>query len=109
MLVAESTGAYDPSNYGFTDILRDLGNKSLGMSVKPRLEGSQATIDPAIVILLNDHAVKLPSKYLCLYPKTWTALNFGQRRFFLQWTAVNSTKRHITGQITENKRLSSQL
>lgn len=40
MLVAESTGAYDPSNYGFTDILRDLGNKSLGMSVKPRLEGS---------------------------------------------------------------------
>lgn len=40
MLVGESTGAYDPSNYGFTDILRDLGNKSLGMSVKPRLEGS---------------------------------------------------------------------
>lgn len=39
MFVAESNGAYDPSNYGFTDIPRDLGNKSLGMSVKPWLEG----------------------------------------------------------------------
>lgn len=40
-------------------------------------------IETVTIILLNYHAVKLPSLYLFLCQSAWTAVNRGQRRFFL--------------------------
>lgn len=45
--------------------------------------------DLLLLFLLNPHASKIPSKYLCLYPQTLAALNFGQVSIFLQWTEVS--------------------
>lgn len=54
------------------------------LAKSPWLEG---VIDPRIetvsIILLNCHAVKLPSLYLFLCQSAWAALSRGQRRFFL--------------------------
>lgn len=36
------------------------------------------------IVWQNGHGVKLHSKYLCLYPWFYAALNFVQRNFFLQ-------------------------
>lgn len=36
------------------------------------------------IVCQNGHDVKLHSKYLCLYPWFYAALNFVQRNFFLQ-------------------------
>lgn len=61
--------------------------------------------EPAVVILLDGHVIKLPSKYLFI-PIDWDALSLGQRSFLLQWTMVSSEP--IISQIAENKRPDAQ-
>lgn len=40
--------------------------------------------------VLNSNMIKLPSKYLYLYPQTCAAPNLSQRSFLLQWYVVNA-------------------
>lgn len=40
--------------------------------------------------MLNTHAVKLPSKHLCLCPQICVSLNFGQKCIFSQWEMLNA-------------------
>jgi hypothetical protein len=61
----------------------------------------------AIVILLNAHLVKLPSKPLCLYPEPQTAVNLRQGSFLSQ--QQTSTQRCRAGPGAENTRLYSAL
>lgn len=42
-----------------------------------------------IIILLDRHSVKLPSKYFSLYPQISAVLRRHQRSFFLYWSMVN--------------------
>lgn len=58
-----------------------------GLNVARILESGQtprtwSEIEATIVILLTEYVVKMTSIYLCLYPHTYAALNFGQRSFF---------------------------
>lgn len=55
------------------------------------------------LVLLNGHGVviKLPSTYLYLFPYSRTAVNIGQRCFFLQ-LAVTTVKTY-TGKRTKSK------
>lgn len=68
------------------------------------------------VILLYGHVVKLPSEHVCIYiyiyipiyiytymcMYIYAALNFGQKRFFVQWSIVNS-ETHNSAQSAEKK------
>lgn len=42
------------------------------------------------IVQLNEHCVKLPSKYLCLYHQIGATVNIGQKSQFLQWSTVNA-------------------
>lgn len=46
------------------------------------------------VALLNVHAVKLHSKYLCLYLYISASLGLGQRMSFCSWKQLVTTKAH---------------
>lgn len=43
---------------------------------------------PTVAIFLNGHVVKLPAKYLRLYPQPGAVPSLSQRRFLLQWGAL---------------------
>lgn len=43
-----------------------------------------------LVLTINDHAMRLHSKYLCLYQQVSVALNLGQKNFFVKLLVVNS-------------------
>ena len=63
-------------------------------------------VEPAVDTLLNDLAVKLSSKYLCLYAWTWAAPSLGQLSFFLH--SRRSLERCVTGQRAESDQLGAQ-
>lgn len=42
-----------------------------------------------LLINLNGHSIKLPSKFMSLYPKVSAALQPPQRSCFVQWARVN--------------------
>lgn len=45
--------------------------------------------EPITVVFLHQHVVKLPSKYLYLYPHITAALNLDPRSLFVQEPVVN--------------------
>lgn len=47
-------------------------------------------VEPLVIVLLDDHVIRLPCKWLSLSSQTWAALNFGQRNFLLQGVAVRA-------------------
>lgn len=46
------------------------------------------------VVMLNGHAVKLPSKYLCLCTSICAAFNFNQKRVFLLQRLIVKIEAH---------------
>lgn len=55
----------------------------------PWLGSSQPWGDPTTVILLNEHYIQLPSKFVSLYPGI--SSQTASKSFLVQWVVVNIT------------------